>query len=60
MKQLGKVPDDLLVREPENKEVPVHFLPALYPAFLRCPSCGSSDVELVGGNNVKVTKVRFS
>ncbi|MGA2199937.1 MAG: hydrogenase/urease maturation nickel metallochaperone HypA [Nitrososphaerales archaeon] len=56
-KQLSGVSDSLLVREPESNEVPLHFLPGLYTAFLRCPSCGSTDFAATQGEDVRVTKV---
>lgn len=54
MKQIGRVPEDLLVREPDSKEVPMHFLPSLYPAFIHCPNCGSADLEATGGEGVSI------
>ncbi|HME19438.1 MAG TPA: hydrogenase maturation nickel metallochaperone HypA [Nitrososphaerales archaeon] len=59
VKQLGQVPQDLLVREPDSKEVPLHFLPSLYPAFVRCPKCGSADVEVTAGEDVKIMRMVF-
>ena len=59
MKQLEKVPQDLLVREPDSKEVPLHFLPSLYPAFVRCPKCGSADIEVIAGEDVRIMRVVF-
>ena len=51
-KQLSKVPDSLRVREPDSLELPLHFLPQLFPAFLRCEKCGSADIGVVQGENV--------
>ena len=59
MKQLEKVPQDLLVNEPDSKEVPLHFLPSLYPAFVRCPKCGSADLDVTAGEDVKIMRVVF-
>jgi hydrogenase nickel incorporation protein HypA/HybF len=59
MKQLGEVPQELLVREPESNEVPLHFLPSLYPAFVRCPKCGSADIEATAGEDVKIMRLVF-
>jgi len=56
-KELEKVSDDLLVREPDSRELPLHFLPQLYSAFVRCPSCGSSDVAATAGEDVHVTRL---
>jgi hydrogenase nickel incorporation protein HypA/HybF len=56
-KQLEKVAGDLLVEEPDSKELPLHFLPELYPAFVHCPNCGSSDVFLSEGGAIKVSKL---
>ncbi len=57
MKQLEKVPDGLRVREPDSKEVPTHFLPSLYPAFVSCPRCGSADAEAEGGEGTTVRRL---
>jgi|YelNatPaOPRAMG01_1025707.scaffolds.fasta_scaffold173886_1 hydrogenase nickel incorporation protein HypA/HybF len=56
-KQLADIEDDLLVLEPDSKELPLHFLPELYPAFVRCPKCGSSDILLSQGGTVKLKKL---
>jgi len=56
-KQLGVVQEDLLVKEPDSDELPLHFLPYLYPAFIHCPTCGSSDVEVVTGEDVQIRRM---
>jgi hydrogenase nickel incorporation protein HypA/HybF len=56
-KQLGEVPDELRVREPDSKELPLHFLPSLYSAFLRCPHCGSSDISAQRGKEIRLRRV---
>jgi hydrogenase nickel incorporation protein HypA/HybF len=56
-KQLAEVPDTLRVREPDSKELPLHFLPSLYPAFIRCPRCGSSDVSSKEGTEMQLRRV---
>lgn len=56
-KQLATVPDELLVREPDSKELPLHFLPYLYPAFVRCPKCGSSDISAKDGKGIQLTRL---
>jgi Zn finger protein HypA/HybF involved in hydrogenase expression len=43
-KELSQVPDHLWIREPDSKELPLHFMPYLYNTFIHCPKCGSSDV----------------
>ncbi len=57
MKQLNQVPERLLVREPDSKELPLHFLPSLYSAFVRCPKCGSSDLDMTGGDDVRIRRL---
>lgn len=57
MKQLDKVPEKLRVREPDSKEVPLHFLPSLYSAFVRCPKCGSSDLDVTAGEGVRIRRL---
>lgn len=59
-RQLERVPDALRVREPDSREIPLHFLPQLYPAFLRCPGCGSSDVLASRGKEIRVRGVLFA
>ena len=56
-KQLKSVAPDLLINEADSKELPLHFLPELYPAFVHCPSCGSSDIFLSDGGVIKVTRL---
>jgi hydrogenase nickel insertion protein HypA len=55
--QLSQVPDSLLIREPDSNELPLHFLPDLYAAFIRCPTCGSSDFSAVRGDDIRVMRV---
>jgi hydrogenase nickel incorporation protein HypA/HybF len=57
MKQLRDVPEELLVREPDSREVPLHFLPSLYPAFVHCPKCGSADLEVKEGEDVSIRRM---
>lgn len=56
-KQLAQVPDSLLVREPDSKELPLHFLPYLYPSFVHCPKCGSADTATTEGEDIKLRKL---
>jgi len=55
--QLAGVSGSLLVREPDSDEVPLHFLPGLYTAFMSCPSCGSTDFSTVNGEDVRVVRL---
>ncbi|BCU69701.1 hydrogenase/urease maturation nickel metallochaperone HypA [Stygiolobus caldivivus] len=34
------------VREEFGEEYPLHLVPGLAPAFIKCPKCGSNDVEV--------------
>ena len=56
-KQLDEIPDSLLVREPDSKEVPLHFLPYLYPSFIHCSKCGSADVTTTEGEDLRLRKL---
>jgi hydrogenase nickel incorporation protein HypA/HybF len=56
-RQLGAVPEELLVREPDSDELPLHFLPYLYPAFIHCPKCGTSDVAVAEGEDVQIRRL---
>jgi len=55
--QLGVVPKELLVKEPDSDELPLHFLPYLYPAFLHCPNCKSSDISVIEGEDVRIGRI---
>ena len=56
-RQLGTLPPDLKVEEPESDELPLHFFPYLYPAFIHCPRCGSSDVAVTEGEDVQIRRL---
>jgi hydrogenase nickel incorporation protein HypA/HybF len=56
-KQLAEVPGALRIREPDSREIPLHFIPYLYPAFLRCPGCGSSDIFAYRGKEIRLRSV---
>jgi hydrogenase nickel incorporation protein HypA/HybF len=56
-KQLKAVGKEFMVNEPDSKELPLHFLPELYPAFVHCPECGSSDIFLSDGGVIKITRL---
>ena len=56
-KQLGRLPADLKVREPESDELPLHFFPSLYSAFIHCPRCGSSDIAVTEGEDVQIRRL---
>lgn len=57
-RQLSKVSQDLLVRETDSKELPLHFLPYLYPTFVHCPKCSSSDMQISeGGEDISLRKL---
>lgn len=55
--QLRKTSDSFLVREPDSKELPLHFLPSLYSSFLHCPKCGSADFAANGGEDIRLRKL---
>lgn len=47
-----------VVEEPHGtRESPLHFLPQLAPALLKCPSCGSRDFDLTSGKGMRISKV---
>ena len=56
-KQLAGTTDSLLVREPDSKELPLHFLPSLYSSFVHCPKCGSVDILAEAGENIRIRKL---
>jgi hydrogenase nickel insertion protein HypA len=58
--QMKETPNSLLVKEPDGKEVPLHFLPSLYQSFLHCPKCGSADIATSGGEGIRLKEIVFS
>jgi len=36
------------VRNSYGEEYPLHLMPELFPTFLKCPYCGSHDIEAKG------------
>ena len=57
LEQLDETPGSLRVKEPDGKELPLHFLPSLYQTFVHCPNCGSADVGATGGEGIRVKGV---
>jgi hydrogenase nickel incorporation protein HypA/HybF len=45
------------IEEPEGIESPLHIFPQLITAFMRCPKCGSSDMEVIGGMDTVIERV---
>ena len=56
-KQLETVPESLLVREPDSKELPLHFFPYLYPSLRNCSKCGSKDNDTLTGDDIKLKNI---
>ena len=56
-RQLSRVPDSLLVKEPESKKHPHEFLPHLSRNFVHCPKCGSVDITTIEGGDIKLRNV---
>lgn len=56
-KQLQQTADSFLVREPDSKELPLHFLPSLYSSFLNCPNCGSADIAAESGEDIRLRRL---
>ncbi len=47
-----------VIEEPlGTRESPLHFLPHLAPALLKCPSCGSRDFDLASGKGLYISRV---
>lgn len=42
-----------------GEEEALHFLPDLLPLFLKCPRCGSVDLEIKGGRGVWVSSLEI-
>lgn len=45
------------VEEPEGLELPLHFFPQLITVFIKCPICGSSDMEVIDGTDTVIESV---
>ncbi len=57
-KELKRVSKSLFVKEPDSEELPLHFLPYLYPAFVHCPKCNTSDCQVSeGGEDMILRKL---
>lgn len=49
-----------ILEEPTGeKESPLHFIPDLAQALIKCPKCGSRDFEVESGRVVKIARVVF-
>ena len=46
-----------ILEEGHGRENLLHFLPDLAPALLRCPRCGSSDLEVDSGGSLRISRV---
>ncbi len=45
--------------EGSGEEEALHFLPDLLPLFLKCPRCGSVDLEIRGGRGIWVSSLEI-
>ena len=45
------------IEEPEGIASPLHIFPQLITAFVRCPKCGSSDMEVIGGMDTVIERI---
>ncbi len=43
----------------ENDREAVHFLPEAAYAYLRCPTCGSADFDVVAGRGVTIASIEL-
>lgn len=55
--QLEATPEWLLVKEPEDRASPLHFMPYLYSAFVRCPECGTADIRATSGKEIVIRRL---
>ena len=46
-----------IVDEEGTVDYPIHYMPDLIYAYIKCPACGSKDFEVVSGKGVKITKI---
>jgi len=47
-----------ILEEPSGaRESPLHFIPDLAQALLKCPRCGSRDFEAISGKGIRVARM---
>ncbi|MCD6368889.1 MAG: hydrogenase maturation nickel metallochaperone HypA [Thermoproteales archaeon] len=52
--------EDLMIEDLEGGyDLPLHYMPELVYALMRCPSCGSRDYKVEGGRGVRIISVTF-
>ena len=44
----------------EDAETPMHYVPELAVAFLKCPKCGAPDFTIISGRGVRVAEVELA
>jgi len=37
----------------------IHFVPEVFHAFIKCPNCGSPDIDILKGRGVWIEKIKF-
>ncbi len=42
----------------EECENPIHYVPELASSFIKCPKCGSPDLEIISGRGVWIKSIR--
>lgn len=42
----------------EECENPIHYIPELAPSFIKCPKCGSVDLEIISGRGVWIKSLK--
>ncbi len=40
-----------------ERESPIHFIPELAQALMRCPNCGSRDFEIESGKGIRISRI---
>ncbi len=43
----------------EECENPIHYVPELASSFIKCPRCGSPDLEIISGRGVWIKSIRI-
>jgi hydrogenase nickel incorporation protein HypA/HybF len=52
--------EELGIRElTGERESPIHFIPELAQALMRCPNCGSRDFEIESGKGIRISRIVF-
>lgn len=53
------IKEQLLDMYDPKSEIPMHYIPEIIVAFLKCPNCGSPDFNIIAGRGVKINEIEL-